>query len=42
LDIRGKEWWETGEDCIMRSFIALRFIDYYWGDQVEENEMGDM
>jgi hypothetical protein len=22
LDLRGKKWWEAGEHCIMRSFIA--------------------
>jgi hypothetical protein len=22
LDLRGRKWWEAGEDCIMRSFIA--------------------
>jgi hypothetical protein len=21
LDLRGRKWWEAGEDCIMRSFI---------------------
>jgi hypothetical protein len=22
LDLRGRKWWEDGEDCIMRSFIT--------------------
>jgi hypothetical protein len=22
LNLRGKEWWEAGEDCIMRSFMT--------------------
>jgi hypothetical protein len=22
LDLRGRKWWEAGEDCIMRSFIT--------------------
>jgi hypothetical protein len=28
LNIRGRKWWEAGEDCIMRSFITytLRLI----------------
>jgi hypothetical protein len=35
-----EEWWEAAEDCIMRSFIPIRFTKFYKGDQVKEDEMG--
>jgi hypothetical protein len=25
----GRKWREAGEDCIMRSFILVRFTDYF-------------
>jgi hypothetical protein len=29
LDLRGRNWWETGEDCIMRSFIIrMRWTEH--------------
>jgi len=34
LDLRGRKWQETGEECIMGSFAK-----HYYGDQINENEM---
>jgi hypothetical protein len=36
LDLRGRKWRETGEDCIMRSFITCTLQ----GDQMKVHEMG--
>jgi len=40
LDFTGRQWRETGEDCIMRNFRICTFHQYYWGDQVNEDELG--
>jgi hypothetical protein len=34
------KWREAGEDCIMRRFITWTLHKYYYGDQIEEDEMG--
>jgi hypothetical protein len=31
-------WQETGEDCMMRSFL-IRCVEFYSGDQTKEDEM---
>jgi len=36
--LRGRKWWEAGEDCIMRSFITWSL--HQMGDQIKEDEMG--
>jgi hypothetical protein len=35
-DLRGRMWWEAGEDCIMGSFITCTFTNYYSGDEMKE------
>jgi hypothetical protein len=35
LDLRGRKWLETGEDCKMR-----RFITYIDSDKIKEDETG--
>jgi len=40
LDLRGRKRREAGNDCIMRSFVIVRFTKYYYGDQIEEDETG--
>jgi len=40
LDTGGRVYQETGEDCIMRSFIVCTISRYYCGDQIKEHEMG--
>jgi len=29
LDLRWRKWWETGEDCIMGSFIISTLTGFY-------------
>jgi len=38
LDLRGRKWQKTGEDCMMRSFL-IRCVEFYSGDQTKEDEM---
>jgi hypothetical protein len=26
LDLRGRKWWQAGEDCILRSFITCMYF----------------
>jgi hypothetical protein len=40
LGLRGRKWWEAGENYIMRSFISCMFHKYYSHDQVKEDGMG--
>jgi len=35
-----RKWRETGEDCIMKSFITC--INLYHSDQIKEDEMGEV
>jgi hypothetical protein len=35
-----KKWWETGEDCIMESFVTCTLHYILSDDQVQEDEMG--
>jgi len=39
LDLRGRKWWEAGENCIRRSFIicALHQILLWWSNQIKWN-----
>jgi hypothetical protein len=37
--MRKRRWQETGEDCIMRSFITCTMLS---GDQIKEEEMGGL
>jgi hypothetical protein len=40
LDLRSRKWWETGEDCIMRSFktCTLHQILLGYDDGIKEDE----
>jgi hypothetical protein len=40
LDISGRKWRETVEDCIMRNLINVRSIKNYWDGQIMEGEIG--
>jgi hypothetical protein len=40
LDLRGRKWWEAGEDCIMRSFITCTLHQTVLRDYINENEIG--
>jgi len=40
MDLREKKGRESGEDCIMRSFITFMVhLIYYSGEQTKEGEM---
>jgi len=39
LDLRERNYWEAGEDCIMRSFITCK-LHIILGDQIKEDEIG--
>jgi hypothetical protein len=37
MDLRGRKCQETGEDCIMRSFITcVPFTKYYMGNEIKD------
>jgi len=45
LDLRGRKWLETGEDCIMRSFVTCTFHQILFGEMRWLGQvtcMGDM
>jgi hypothetical protein len=39
LDVKGKKWRETGEDCIMRSFTTCTLHQILLGNKFKENDM---
>jgi hypothetical protein len=39
LELRGRKWWEAGEDCIMRSFHNLFALPNINVIQVKENQV---
>jgi hypothetical protein len=40
LHLRGKKEKDTGENCIMKSFIICTFAKCYKNDQIKECDMG--
>jgi len=40
LDLKGRKWWETGEDYIIRSFLSCTFHQILLQQSSKEDEMG--
>jgi hypothetical protein len=40
LDLTTRNWWEGGEDCIMRSSKIVRFTKCCYGNKIRSMECG--
>jgi hypothetical protein len=39
LDLQGRKEQEDGEKYIIRSFVIVFFVKYYWGEQIKRMRM---